>query len=82
MQSANAQNIFTVLIVKRRVCKSANELCYRRYSKWVFRSQNPTGSRGSVTPWGYMGMEFLDGVNYYGILLAFMMVLATDNDLT
>ena len=48
----------------------------------VFRSQNPTGSRGSVTPWGYMGMEFLDGVNYYGILLAFMLVLATDNDLT
>ena len=27
-----------------------------------------------------MGMEFLDGVNYYGTLLAFMMVLATDNE--
>ena len=36
--------------------------------------------RGSVTPWGYMGMEFLDGVNYYCILLAFILVLATDND--
>ena len=42
--------------------------------------QIPPGSRGSVTPWGYMGMEFLGGVNYYCILLAFILVLPTGHN--
>ena len=62
---------------KKESLLKCQRIVLQRYSKWVFRSQNPTGSRGSVTPWGYIGMEFLDGVNYYCILLAFILVLAT-----